>query len=869
MKKMSIKIMCFILCVYFAFGGVYIYGADLSEAETEETTVSSVLEALEALQNLEALQDTAASIQDSAASLLMEDISSAEMTESFDVNSGMYIETIERGLEFISSVPNGAVVSDGVYFEIPSNITAELLKDGEYITFHNKTPIASQGYYILKLSAAGSSGAKTVSVFTFRIGTPPTNRVTTSEYKYPKVTSSATVAYDGSTGLYKYTLPNYKAFFSSVSGYGESVDSASFIIPRNLGYSFTRNGQALTYMNNKVYTEGGSYSLKIFGSSYASGGGYEAFYETTLNFTIYGEEDEESLVESSSGVVSSDTIEDIYSALSESVTGAVSSSVSDILSGSTAAEVNIISDTLLESYFETAGIYSESFSTGDTFYTNIPNDGIVGGNVYFDLPYNMSVSMTKDGSAVEFKNKSYINDDGSYILTVTDVFDGVTSRAKFSFRIQSGVESAFDVSSGISDSIDSIEDDTAEEAEAEGYSVSNRYDSEKGMFAFDCGDEVIYMSVPDGMVTNYDVQTEFSDSVDVVCEKDGEEINYSDSFTEEGRYTLIFYRSGQELSLSFDIAVNPVNYLDEFEAPEGYSILVAEYSDYGSVYDTESEEYLSGIEEIEDQAAHYDNPFELTLDGEYDFILQGSRGMPILSLSLFVDRLAPEIIFEGLDESMRTEEESVVVYCEETDAEVILTDSSGSETALDMSNGGGQISGTGLFTLTARDQAGNESVYEFALGSKAGSSGTFAVIAVAVILILILGAIIFAIVMIIRKLFGLGSTKEKKEKKDKKEKKEKKPKEKKEKGKKEEKKEESNIFEKQSKAGFNLSSVLGGFLKKKDKTDKEAEEPAQPVEDYKNSGYDEDDGWEEGYTDFDDDDYYDDDYDDDGDDADW
>ncbi|MCD8090169.1 MAG: DUF4834 family protein [Clostridiales bacterium] len=859
MKIISDKMICFVLSACFAFGSVYAYGSDYNteeyEAETAET--ADAAEGLGAVEAAEAYIRQAEEILSSqaAAEASPAQFNSAEISEIFDINSGMYIETIDKGMEFISSVPNGAVVGDGVYFELPSNITAELLKDGESTSFSNKTAISAKGYYILKLYGTNGSGEKTVSVFTFRVGEPPSNKVSDSTYKYPKVSAAASVAYDSSTGLYKYTLPNYKAFFSSVSGYGETVESASFVIPRNLGYSLTRNGQTLAFMNNKVYTESGSYSLKVYGYSYASGEGYEACYETTLNFTVYSEDEEDLSAINAGGGASGITsaAESVYSAVSGSGTAAVGA----------ASETNIANDTLRESYFETAGIYSQAFSTGDAFYTNIPNDGIVGGNVYFDMPYNMSVSLTKDGTVVEFKNKSYINDDGSYTMIVTDVFDGITSRARFSFRIQSGVESAFDVSSGISDSVG--ETDSGDEEGEERFSVSNSYDSDRGMFVFDCGGESIYMSVPDGMVTNYDVRIEVPDSVDVVCEKDGEEINYSSSFAEGGRYNLIFYRSGDELSLSFDIAEGYVNYLDEFTVPEGYSLLVAEYSDNGGVYDTESEEYLEGISEINDQAERYESPFVLPLDGEYDFILQGTKGMPILSLSLFIDRTAPEIIFEGLDENMKTQSESVVIYCEETDAQVVLTDSEGNETVLDMSKGGGEISGSGSFTLIARDEAGNENIYEFVLGSK-GGPGAFGAIIALIVLLALLGAFVFAVFMVIRKLFGVGSHKEKKEKKPK-EKKEKQPGEKKAKKKKEkkpeekEKKEENpeepgekqNIFEqpeKTKKSVFKLPNLSG--ILKKDKRPEEYESEEAAGEEYDGDDDWENDGWEDdGYSGYD------------------
>ncbi|MCD8089693.1 MAG: DUF4834 family protein, partial [Clostridiales bacterium] len=699
-----------------------------------------------------------------------EDVQGADITEEFDVTSGMYVQTLARGLEFISSVPNGAVVSDGVYFEIPSNINTQFQKDGEYIDFHNKTAISSQGYYILRLYGLNTYGEQTAGVFTFRIGSAPSNKADTGEYKYPKITTAATVAYDEGTGLYKYTLPNYKAFYSSVSDYGESVESASFIIPRNMGYSLTRNGGAVTYIKNKVYTEAGSYKLKIYGLSYASGGGYEACYETTLDFTI------------------NDLSAESYAAESADITAAIiaynteDSSSAAGYSSETSAESNIVSDTLRESYFETANIYSESFSTGDSFYTNIPNDGIVGGNVYFDIPYNMSVSVSKDGTPVEFNNKTYINDPGSYVMTVTDVFEGVTSRAKFSFRIQSGVETPEGVAEEtVGDSVDG--EGAVDEESGLSYSVTNEYDITRKMYVFTLGGESLYMSVPNGMISNDEVKFDIPDNIEKSLIRDDEEVELFDgvSVSEDGRYALNLKTGSEEegnfeeLTLEFDIASEPVNYLDEFTMPEGYSLIKAEYSDYGDFYSEIDDVFIKGLSEIDLQNESYESVFSLPLDGEYDFILQGGRGMPILSFTLFIDRTAPVITFEGLDENMSAKEESVMIYCSESDAEVILIDSSGNESSLDMSGGGGKISGKGSYTLIARDKTGNENVYNFVLGGSGGLSGIAGIIYLIVFLIIFV-ALIVVIVIIVRKIFGFGGKKDKKEKKEKKEKTDKKEK---------------------------------------------------------------------------------------------
>ncbi|MCD8239408.1 MAG: hypothetical protein LUC92_08750 [Clostridiales bacterium] len=765
---------------------------------------------------------------------------SADITEEFDTESGMYIETLAKGLEFVSSVPNGAVLSDGVYFEMPSNISAHLMKDGENIDFHNKTAVSSQGYYILRLSGVDTSGETITGVFTFRIGSAPSNKVNTGEYKYPKIKSTATVSSDYNTGLYKYTLPNYKAFFTSVPTYGETVESASFIIPRNLGYSLTKDGSTIAYMENKTYTDAGNYSLKVYGLSYASGGGYEACYETILNFTISG---------GSSGSYA-DQLSEFSDAVSSAVTSAKESAISKLesyVSKDDSSESSVISDTLRESYFETANIYSESFSTGDSFYTNIPNDGIVGGNVYFDMPYNMSVSMLKDGTPVEFKNKTYINDSGSYSMTVTDVYEGVTSRAKFTFRIQSGVETP----GGMQDEDDEDEDSETDSADEDvSYTVANEYDTSKRMYVFSLGSENVYMSVPNGMVSNDSVSFNISDDIEKGLTKDDAVIDYADTLYDDGKYVLSLVKDDEALNLEFYIAKDPVNYLDEFVLPEGYSLIAADYSDYADTYSDTDETYVDGLSEIELQSQNYSaKVFSLPIDGEYDFILQGSGGMPIISFSLFIDRIAPEITFDGLNENMSTSEDNVTIHCEETDADVVLVDSSGNETSLDMSGGGGKISGKGTYTLIAKDAAGNENEYQFTLGN-----GGLGMKIYLVVFLLGFVALTAGVVLIVKRLLFGGDKKDGKEKKPEKKKAGKKTENTEKDGGKAENKDKTSLL-----GGLSGKIPKFGGLKKNDKI---AEEEALSAEN-------DDDDWDDNWDDDDDFDFDDEDINLDGDDDDF
>lgn len=675
--------------------------------------------------------------------------------ESFDIYSGFYNEKLTAGSEFYSSVPNGAVVSDAVYFDVPTGIVGvEAELDGKRIEFKNKTLYTEKGYYIFKFSSYTVNGDKVAGVFTFRIGDKPNGRRYSLGYAYPAIKCTAEVSAE-ENGMFSYRLPNYKAFMSNIPGYGANVENARFIIPRNLGYSLTKDGIYMPLVNNRIYDEAGSYKLKVFGSSYAASGGYEAYYETVLDFTVGTEDTEDylSVPDISAGTPSSvtsnegaaETPQTGYTYETPQYASAdVGAEEAVSVYAQTDADITDINDTLIETYFESAGLYSETFSSGNAFYTNTPNDGIVGGDVYIDIPSDMTVAMTRDGVPVPFENKTYINDEGSYSLILTAVNSGDMLRARYTFRIQSGISTAPRVEEDDEVGYD-LYTDTApsdEESDIE-YDIKNSYDSEKMMYVFDGGDEPFYLSVPDGMVTNEDVRADVPSDADVVLKRDGEDIPFTDVISGDGHYEISV---GGDNKASFDIVTYSTNRFGEFTAPEGYAILAAEYDDNG-LYDKSSDEYINGMEIYENSTSSYVR--SMPLDGEYSFMLgaREGRSLPAVSVTFISDRTSPEVIFDGLDENMNAAGESVTVSCSDPEAVLLL----GGE-PLTMSDGKAEITGSGEYELTVYDPAGNRNEYIFTIGSpakKGSGSGLFTVFGLfwipqlIVCLVIILRSLIF------------------------------------------------------------------------------------------------------------------------------
>lgn len=616
--------------------------------------------------------------------------------EEFDAIAGIYIEKIGERTEFLSSIPQGAVVADGAYFDVPSDVNVELLRDGTEMVFNNKTPIVFSGYYIMKLSHNGETG-----VFTFRISDPPKGKIATNEYKYPKIICQGDISLDSQEGLYKYTLPNYKAFYSSVSGYGQTVESAKFIVPKNLGYSLKLNGETIPLLNNKIYTKSGNYSLKIYGYSYASTRGYEASYETELKFNIsYPKNDEKDVWENI----------EIQEKIAEPI---------EIKN-----DENIkIDDVLAEQFFEEIGVYSETFSNGDAFYTNTPNEGIVGGNVYLDLPYNMEVKMTKDGIEEEFKNKEYINDEGIYSLIITDYYDEKNAKARFAFKIQKGSPMSLKVEEG-----EKEKEDIAEESVIK----SGNYDAEKEMYYYSVGEERFYCSVADGMISNEAVKTEISPSFEYTLLKDDEDIEYQEELSESGRYELTVKDGNQnETIISFYIVDKYAGFIEQFIVPEGYEALVG----FNDIYGKENEGAISPLKMASEGQA-----YDFTLDGEYNILLKSTMEMPDKKILLVIDRVGPELTFDGFDKEMSAKGTSVDLKCDEENVKIIIIRGKDEE-EIKLENGKATISGKGKYKVIARDLAGNETEYTFILGR----NDTLGYALIFVFLLIIVGGALLAL----------------------------------------------------------------------------------------------------------------------------
>ncbi len=710
--------------------------------------------------------------------------------EKFDRNLGLYTETFAGGRQFVSTVPNNGRTYDAVILDLPQGIEAQLRRDGNIVAVQDNEPVYETGYYTLHIYASDVlSGESTDTLFAFRImGTPATGTLINKRFGCPEIACAASPVQDSETsGMYIYEFPNHKRFYSSVPESSAEVDRAVFVFPPNVGYELYKNGQPSSPGRDMTVTQPGSYSMNVYAKNYGVAPGYSAVYKATVSFTIPSPE--AAAAAQPSGLISS-AVSAVAPQLGLSTP--VSSPAAPTADNSPVvqAQTTVEKDSLVETYREEAEIYKEEFSSGDAFYTNTANGTICGGNVYIDIPANMTVEMTKDGRAVQFANRTYLNEPGSYTLNITDIYGTRMYGAKYTFRIQPGLDSSESAEGEITD------DESGDEGE---YDVDfgsfegadYGFDTVRERFVYYLGDKMIYMNIPPGMFSNdgltidlpNDVSAEAVDENGDVYTIENGEIN------ENGSYTVTLSgSSGGKAELKFYLYNRAVNMPEEYEAPKGYLITGIEYSDYKNTYgmsddeadeddfylmdsglvdeneengdgeDTEEtsedeetlelrreyEEGLDTIDKLADIAASGGiYTLVMPIDGRYDITMRGEEGMPVLHTEILVDRTVPTVYFDGLNEKNVSVGNEFTLSCPEDDVTLVLYKGKEDGDILSEEGGAYTVKGVGKYTISAIDAAGNESTYDVKISRHIGLAGVGTIVLLVVLLAAVAGFIAY------------------------------------------------------------------------------------------------------------------------------
>lgn len=297
-------------------------------------------------------------------------------------------------------------------------------------------------------------------------------------------------------------------------------------------------------------------------------------------------------------------------------------------------------------------------------------------------------------------------------------------------------------------------------------SIERTYDAKKGMYKYALSkNTVFYSNVPNGIITNDDVLIDISDKVTYSFTKDGEKFNYSrgEAIDEDGIYNLLVTVNNMaELKFDFSGLNFSLDSSNETPAVEGeVQPEVTPTSTQENVVNDESWGLANGtvfefkfriinkacnninifnlpedyafesiiFEENNVENAKKSDCFLLNEDGRYVFNIYDKKNPKVkFDTKVILKKNLPVLKIQGVVNGLYTYD-TVSVDAYEEDVTYTAT-CSGEK----IKPSGGGFSEAGLYTVTAKDEAGNTNEYTFRILYTMNLSGG-TVIALTVIII--------------------------------------------------------------------------------------------------------------------------------------
>lgn len=291
--------------------------------------------------------------------------------------------------------------------------------------------------------------------------------------------------------------------------------------------------------------------------------------------------------------------------------------------------------------------------------------------------------------------------------------------------------------------------------------IERTYDAKKDMYKYALSKDTVFSaSVPNGTITNDEVLIDISDKVNYSFTKDGEKFDYSrgEAINEDGVYRLLVTVSTKtelkfdfsSLNFSLDSAMNEESEI-QTETAENSEVTVVDESwglDDGTVFEFKfriinkacnninifnlPEDYA--FESIIFEESNIENVkkmdyFMLDDNGKYVFNIYDTKNpKKKISTEIILKKGLPVLKIQGVTNGLSTYN-AVTVDTYEEDVTYTATCSGES-----IQPYGGAFSESGLYTVTAKDEAGNTNEYTFRILYTMNLSGG-TVIALTVIII--------------------------------------------------------------------------------------------------------------------------------------
>ena len=357
--------------------------------------------------------------------------------ETYNSEYDLYEESLYNLFYFYSNVENGAITSDFVKFDIPGNIECKLEKDGKEIPFNVKSEISAKGNYVLRLTASDENNIY-VSSFRFSLRDKPEPVETVEEEVKPEdqVLTEEQETVEGENEGTE-TEPEVVETLIFEDQNFEMTQTGNFINKLLTGeeyYSSVPNGATVSTdvkfilndgMNAKVFLNDSEIEWK---DTFSADGSYRVeISETSVDFmNMYGFDKEVFKFRIIKNPVKEmrmfNTPKGFY--------------ITKLLFNGEAVESENPKSTSFEMVED--GVYTvEYFNDGvqKTYFLDITKDtegpgvSITIKNQKASVTYEdkiQSISLSKDGVALEGFNANTIKGKGTYVLTVEDMAGNVS-----------------------------------------------------------------------------------------------------------------------------------------------------------------------------------------------------------------------------------------------------------------------------------------------------------------------------------------------------------------------------------------------------------------------------------------------------------
>lgn len=245
------------------------------------------------------------------------------------------------------------------------------------------------------------------------------------------------------------------------------------------------------------------------------------------------------------------------------------------------------------------------------------------------------------------------------------------------------------------------------------------YSPDTGLFYRDVENSRFGINVPDGAIVTGTVAAELAPSLTGVLYKNGNEIEGADLsyITAPGKYVLAVTAndSTQTARVSFTILTSPTGNVKEYKMPPDFFVVSAT---------------------LDGEPASYSQTYvDMSGEGLYEISYRSPEADRDMMLSVTVDHTPPTVTLTGLTDgkangpvTVSDVEEGAKVYLIRNGKQSVYT---------------GTITETGSYSLTVKDEAGNETTYDFVVVTYANSSFKVLIATLAVLIIALVGYIIY------------------------------------------------------------------------------------------------------------------------------